>query len=185
MLFRSNTAGLKAAKIDESTPDPVNGKIEKDAAGKLTGVVRGAGGVAFVAARVPLPEQAEWLDNTRRLVAELNSMGITGWLDAGGRGMGPMPAQRSLGSGFVVDGSGLVLTNAHVVEGAESLTVTFLDGRQFPGTLVASDASLDLAVVRIDASGLAPLALGSGVATPVGETVIADRKSTRLNSSHT
>jgi len=84
-----NTAGLKAAKIDETTPDPANGKIEKDAAGKLTGVVRGAGGVAFVAAKIPLPEKDEWLANTRKLVAELNSMGITGWLDAGGRGMGP------------------------------------------------------------------------------------------------
>ena len=84
-----NTAGLKAAKIDETTADPVNGRIEKDATGKLTGMVRGAGGVAFVAARVPLPEPAEWLDNTRHLMAELNAMGITGWLDAGGRGMGP------------------------------------------------------------------------------------------------
>lgn len=84
-----NTAGLKAAKIDETTADPVNGKIEKDTGGKLTGFVRGAGGVAFVAARVPLPEPAEWLDNTRHLMAELNAMGITGWLDAGGRGMGP------------------------------------------------------------------------------------------------
>jgi len=84
-----NTAGLKAAKIDETTADPVNGRIEKDAAGKLTGLVRGAGGVAFVAARVPLPEQAEWLDNTRHLMTELNAMGITAWLDAGGRGMGP------------------------------------------------------------------------------------------------
>jgi len=83
-----NTAALKAGKIDESTPDPRNGKIEKDAGGKLTGVIRGAGGVAFVAAKVPHFEQAEWLANTRKLVTELNSMGITAWLDAGGRGMG-------------------------------------------------------------------------------------------------
>ena len=48
-----NTAALKAAKIDETTPDPRGGKIEKDASGKLTGVIRGAGGVAFVAAKVP------------------------------------------------------------------------------------------------------------------------------------
>lgn len=83
-----NTAALKAAKIDESTPDPRNGKIEKDASGKLTGVVRGAGGVAFVAAKIPHFEKEAWLANTRKLVAELNSMGITAWLDAGGRGMG-------------------------------------------------------------------------------------------------
>ena len=83
-----NTAALKAAGIDEKTPDPRNGTIEKDASGKPTGVVRGAGGVAFVAARIPKVAGDEWLANTRKLVAELNSMGVTAWLDAGGRGMG-------------------------------------------------------------------------------------------------
>jgi predicted amidohydrolase YtcJ len=82
-----NTAALRAAKIDESTPNPPNGVIEKDAGGRLTGVVRGAGGVAFVAAKIPLKDRDAWLENTRRLVAELNSMGITAWMDAGGRGM--------------------------------------------------------------------------------------------------
>jgi len=82
-----NTAALKAAGIDEKTPDPRNGTIEKDASGKPTGVVRGAGGVAFVAAKVPKVAGDEWLVNTRKLVAELNSMGVTAWLDAGGRGM--------------------------------------------------------------------------------------------------
>ncbi len=83
-----NTAALRAAKIDESTPDPQNGKIEKDAGGKLTGVVRGAGAVAFVAAKIPrYQKDTDWLANTRKLVAELNAMGITAWLDAGGRGM--------------------------------------------------------------------------------------------------
>jgi predicted amidohydrolase YtcJ len=83
-----NTVGLAAAKIDSSTSDPVGGKIEKDGAGKPTGIVRGAGGVAFVAARVPLDSQEVWLANTRKLVSNLNAMGLTGWLDAGGRGMG-------------------------------------------------------------------------------------------------
>jgi predicted amidohydrolase YtcJ len=83
-----NTAALKAAGIDEKTPEPRNGTIEKDASGKPTGVVRGAGGVAFVAAKIPLYEFEAWLANTRNFVSYLNSMGITGWLDAGGRGMG-------------------------------------------------------------------------------------------------
>jgi predicted amidohydrolase YtcJ len=82
-----NTSALVAAKIDASTPDPQGGRIEKDAGGKPTGIVRGAGGVAFVAARVPRQQQDAWLANTRRLVAYLNSMGVTAWLDAGGRGM--------------------------------------------------------------------------------------------------
>jgi len=51
-------------------------------------VVRGAGGVAYVAARIPLEEQEAWLKNTRKLVSYLNGLGITAWLDAGGRGMG-------------------------------------------------------------------------------------------------
>jgi len=83
-----NTAALKAARIDESTPDPRNGKIEKDAGGKPTGVINGAGGVAFVAAKVPHMERDAWLANTRKLATYLNSMGISAWMDAGGRGMG-------------------------------------------------------------------------------------------------
>jgi len=83
-----DTAALQAAGIDESTANPSNGTIEKDASGKLTGLVRGAGGVAFVAGKVPRNEREAWLANTRKLVAYLNSMGITAWMDAGGRGMG-------------------------------------------------------------------------------------------------
>jgi predicted amidohydrolase YtcJ len=82
-----NTAGLKAAGVDEKTPDPRNGKIEKDASGKPTGIVSGAGGVAFVAAKVPLAEKEQWLDNARKVATYLNSMGMTSWGDAGGRGM--------------------------------------------------------------------------------------------------
>lgn len=83
-----NTAALRAAKIDEKTPDPRRGKIEKGPDGKPTGVVSGAGGVAFVAAKIPHFDKDAWLANTRKLVAHLNSMGVTAWVDAGGRGMG-------------------------------------------------------------------------------------------------
>src|SRR5215472_10330884 len=83
-----NSVGLAAAKIDASTPNPQGGAIEKDASGKPNGLVRGAGGVAFVASRIPLETQEAWLANTRKLVRYLNSLGLTAWLDAGGRGMG-------------------------------------------------------------------------------------------------
>jgi predicted amidohydrolase YtcJ len=82
-----NSAAMKLSKIDEKTPNPAGGTIEKDAGGKPTGVVRGAGGVAFMAAQVPLPEREKWIENTKKLAADLNGMGITTWLDAGGRGM--------------------------------------------------------------------------------------------------
>jgi hypothetical protein len=83
-----NSAGLAAAKIDANTPDPPRGKIEKDASGKPTGFVSGAGGVAFVAAKIPRDPPDVWLAHTKKLVAYLNSLGVTAWLDAGGRGMG-------------------------------------------------------------------------------------------------
>ena len=82
-----NTAALKAAGIDPTTPDPRGGTIEKDSSGLPTGVVRGAGGVAFVAAKIPLPDKEQWLANVRKYVAGLNAMGITAWYDAGGRGV--------------------------------------------------------------------------------------------------
>lgn len=83
-----NSAAQAALKIDAATPNPPNGTIEKDAVGQPTGVVRGAGGVAFVAAGIPLFDHDAWLTNTRKLVTHLNSLGVTAWLDAGGRGMG-------------------------------------------------------------------------------------------------
>jgi hypothetical protein len=82
-----NSAALKAAGIDSSTPDPRGGAIEKDPAGSPTGVVSGAGGVAFVAAKIPLPDREQWVANVRKYVAGLNAMGITAWYDAGGRGV--------------------------------------------------------------------------------------------------
>jgi len=83
-----NTAALKAAGIDANTPDPRGGRIEKDPSGVPTGMVSGPGGVAFVAARIPLPEPEQWIENVRKFVAGLNAMGITAWYDAGGRGIG-------------------------------------------------------------------------------------------------
>lgn len=82
-----NSAGLKAARIDAETADPSGGKIERDANNQPTGLFTGGGGVAFVAARIPHTDLDAWIANTRRLVTYLNSLGITTWLDAGGRGM--------------------------------------------------------------------------------------------------
>jgi predicted amidohydrolase YtcJ len=82
-----NSAALKATGIDENTPNPPGGEIEKDSAGRPTGLIRGAGGVAFVAAKIPLADEETWFANTRKLVAYLNSIGITAWSDLGGRGM--------------------------------------------------------------------------------------------------
>lgn len=83
--------------------------------------------------------------------------------------------QQSQGSGFVYDTSGHVITNDHVVQGATSLTVTLADGSTYDATLVGTDPSTDLAVIKIDAPAdkLHPLSLGDSDAVAVGDGVVA------------
>ena len=83
------------------------------------------------------------------------------------------PRQGS-GSGFLVDRNGYILTNHHVIEGAERITVTMADGRSFRGQLVGSDAAIDVALLRIEADGRLPEApLGNSDELRVGEWVCA------------
>ncbi len=83
--------------------------------------------------------------------------------------------QRSLGSGVIIDGrKNLVLTNAHVIEGASTIRVRLLDGRQYDGELVGSDPDFDLAVLHLkDARDLPQVAMGDSSDMMIGETVIA------------
>ena len=80
---------------------------------------------------------------------------------------------RGLGSGFLLDRSGHVLTNNHVVEGAEEIKVALTDGRVFRAALVGADRFTDLAVLKIEGKGLAVLRLGASSTLAVGETVVA------------
>ena len=79
------------------------------------------------------------------------------------------------GSGFVIDQEGHVVTNAHVVEGASEVTVSFGEGEDFEATVVGEDVSSDLAVLKIKVSKevLVPLPLGDSSKVSVGEPVIA------------
>lgn len=79
----------------------------------------------------------------------------------------------SLGSGFVVDESGIILTNDHVVRGAERILVTFPDGRDVEGELVGSDETTDVAVLRVDLPDLPTAPLGRAEDLMIGEWVVA------------
>jgi len=84
----------------------------------------------------------------------------------------PIPT-RGLGSGFIFDRRGYILTNNHVVEGAEDIKVTLTDERSFRAALVGSDRFTDLAVLKIDAPALLALLLADSTRLAVGETVVA------------
>jgi serine protease Do len=79
----------------------------------------------------------------------------------------------SLGSGLIVAANGIVVTNAHVIEGASRITVTTLDGRELPAEVLGSDRDTDLAVLEVDAAGLPAVPLGSSADLLIGETVVA------------
>ena len=77
------------------------------------------------------------------------------------------------GSGFLIDASGYIVTNNHVAGGADEITVTLQDGRQFDATLVGNDERTDLALIKIDASGLPYVAFGDSDEARVGDWVVA------------
>jgi len=83
--------------------------------------------------------------------------------------------QQALGSGFVWDKSGDIVTNNHVVDGADSITVTFHDGTTVPGKVIGADPDSDLAVVKVDvpAGQLQPVQLADSTQVKVGQFAIA------------
>ena len=86
----------------------------------------------------------------------------------------PVEPRRSTGSGFVIDPTGLIVTNAHVVDGATVIQVRLADGRRYKGTVVGRDNRIDLALLKIDgATNLTVLPLGDSNRLRVGEFVLA------------
>jgi serine protease Do len=80
---------------------------------------------------------------------------------------------RGVGSGFILTGDGFIMTNAHVVDGADEVIVTLTDKREFKARLIGADKRTDVAVVKIDASGLPAVKVGDVSRLKVGEWVMA------------
>ena len=93
--------------------------------------------------------------------------------------------RRGVGSGFIISADGYLLTNAHVVDGADELLVTLTDKREFKGKLIGTDARTDVAVVKIEAAGLPFLKIGNPDRLKVGEWVIAIGSPFNLENSVT
>jgi serine protease Do len=93
---------------------------------------------------------------------------------APGKGRMSTPRREGMGSGVIIDKSGIILTNNHVVEGAEKVTVRLSDGREFQATDIKTDKETDLAVVRINGAGSLPAAkMGDSDQLEIGDWVIA------------
>ena len=84
----------------------------------------------------------------------------------------PTP-DRGVGTGVILDEEGHILTNNHVIAGAQNITVTLFDGESYPATVIGGDLSTDLAVIKIVAEGLRPATLGDSSQLEVGQDVIA------------
>lgn len=81
--------------------------------------------------------------------------------------------ERGTGSGFIIESSGLILTNAHVVDGADTVNVILKDGRSFAGKVMGADPLTDVAVVKIQANNLPTVSLGNSEQLKPGEWAIA------------
>ncbi len=96
----------------------------------------------------------------------------------GRRGMpGPQGPQafraQAAGSGFIIESNGYIITNNHVVDNARKITVKLTDGREFEAKLVGSDSDTDVALLKVEASGLPTVALGDDRRLRVGDWVVA------------
>jgi serine protease Do len=127
-----------------------------------------------------------YIQSERPLSADQNNSQIFGQLPPGfqqliphgqtprrGRPDDGPSLEHSSGSGFIVSNDGYILTNNHVIEGSSRVVVRLLDGHEYDAKIVGTDKDTDIGVLKIDAHGLTPAALGSSEATRVGEWVLA------------
>ncbi|HEY2513422.1 MAG TPA: trypsin-like peptidase domain-containing protein [Polyangiaceae bacterium] len=122
---------------------------------------------AFVSVADRVSPSVVQIDVTAR---EDNQDQLLRWLGGGG---GDSPVAHGTGSGVVFAADGSILTNNHVIEDALTITVRLRDGRVLPARLLGRDPETDLAVVKVDATGLAPAKFADSDAARVGEWVVA------------
>src|SRR5450432_4066092 len=108
-----------------------------------------------------------------------------GQVPPGQRGQQREPDAQSVGSGFIIGADGFVITNAHVVDGADEVTVTLSDKRQFKAKVIGADKRTDIALLKIDAKELPKVTIGDPDKLKVGEWVVAIGKPFGLENTMT
>jgi serine protease Do len=114
----------------------------------------------------PLPDFISVVTKVKPSVVAINTQIATFFF-------GQQYTEEGAGSGWIIDESGYIVTNNHVVEGAQSITVTLDDGRTFPAAIVGTDFLTDLAVVKIEAENLVRASGGDSSELRLGEWVLA------------
>jgi serine protease Do len=132
---------------------------------------------AVVGQAIPTSRVAAQAVNPQSTAATSNVVAPAGTVAAVAQLVGPavvsVRTDQGLGSGVVYDPSGLILTNEHVVDQAQSITIGLVDGRHFPGKVIGSDIGFDVAVIKIDGANLPTATLGSSANLQVGDQVVA------------
>ena len=128
-------------------------------------VVTAAAGSGMSSSAVPATDLTKVIAKVRDSVVTITSRGFSS------RGLAQIPST-GVGSGIVLTANGYILTNRHVVAGANSLMVELADGQQFRATVVQQSQDQDLALIKVAATGLTPAVIGDA-ALQVGQTAIA------------
>ena len=177
--------GVTARLLTPSAADPAPARemalqaAELAAAATLPAKAQAAGPAPAAAVGQPMPSLAPMLQNVTPAVVNIYTKQVVRVNNpiAEFFGGGRIPQERiqqSLGSGVIVDATrGLILTNNHVVEGADAVSVTLGDGRTFEAQPIGSDADTDVAVIKIDAPNLRALPLADSQSLRVGDYVVA------------
>ncbi|MBC7143560.1 MAG: Do family serine endopeptidase [Rhodobacteraceae bacterium] len=99
---------------------------------------------------------------------------MPGQPDMQGNPYGNVPAMQGVGTGFIISAEGQIVTNAHVVDGADRVMVTLADGRKVEGKVIGADAATDIALIKVDAGkDLPTVAFGDSTQLKVGQDVVA------------
>jgi peptidase Do len=145
---------------------------------------------------LPAVVHIRYVQNSKVQTVEVQSDPFSDFFDdffgSPGRGNGgtqkrqvQTPKREATGSGVIISADGYIVTNNHVVEGADQLTVTLNDNREFSARIIGTDKSTDLALIKIDGKNLPTLPIGDSDKLKVGEWVLAVGNPFNLNSTVT
>ena len=180
LLLAAIGGGVTARLLTPSAADPTPvATMAESAAAVALPVVAAAAPPPAPVSGAPMPSLAPMLERITPAVVNIYTKQVVRVRNPlaeffGGSRIPQERIQQSLGSGVIVDATrGLILTNNHVVEGATSVSVTLADGRTFEAHPIGSDADTDVAVIRINATGLKAIPLADSTALRVGDYVVA------------